>query len=71
MKDEQEQATLDEQHSALIVASNAYAFALRNFSRTNAWPERPVPGPAMNTLAVELWGNGFDVTEITSAYEGQ
>jgi hypothetical protein len=35
---------------------------------TNPWPEKPVLGQAINTLATELWDRCFGLTEIKAAF---
>jgi hypothetical protein len=69
MTDQPDQATRDEWQSRLHDASYRLSVALRELKDTNPWPEQPVLGQAINTLATELWDLRFPLTEIREAFE--
>jgi hypothetical protein len=56
--------TRDEWQARLYEATYNLGVTLRELNDTNPWPEEPVLGPAINTLAAELWDRCFSVTEI-------
>ena len=69
MSDQPNQAARDEWQARLYEASYNLGVTLRELNDTNPWPEEPVLGQAINTLATELWDRCFSVAEITKAFE--
>lgn len=69
MTDQPGQAARDEWQTQLYEATYRYSVALRTLSDTNPWPENPVLGQAINTLATELWDRRFSLAEIKAAIE--
>ena len=67
--DEPGQAAKDQWQADLNEAAYRLSVSLRKLHDTNPWPEDPVLGQAINTLATELWDRCFSVTEIQSAFE--
>ena len=69
MTDQPDQAAKDAWQTRLYEATYRYSVALRELNDTNPWPELPVLGNALNTLATELWDRCFGLTEIRTALE--
>ena len=69
MTDGPEQIARDQWQTALHEASYRFSVALRELNDSNPWPEQPVLGQAINTLATELWDRCFSLTEIRTALE--
>jgi hypothetical protein len=69
MTDDPEQVARDQWQAALYEASYRFSVALRELNDSNPWPEQPVLGQAINTLATELWDRCFSLTEIKAAFE--
>jgi hypothetical protein len=69
MTDQTDQAARDEWQTRLYEASHTLAETLRELNDSNPWPERPVLGQAINTLATELWDRCFALTEIREAFQ--
>jgi len=69
MTDDPEQVARDQWQTALYDASYRFSVALRELNDSNPWPEQPVLGQAINTLATELWDRCFSLTEIKTAFE--
>ena len=69
MTDDREQVARDRWQTELYEASYRFSLALRDLSDSNPWPEQPVLGQAINTLATELWDRCFSLTEIKTAFE--
>ena len=67
MADRTDQAARDEWQTRLHDASYRFGIAMRELDDTNPWPEDPVLAQAINTLATELWDQGFSLTEIRTA----
>ncbi|MBA2920780.1 hypothetical protein GON01_07185 [Sphingomonas sp. MAH-20] len=57
----------DEWQTQLYEAAYRFSVSLRELNDTNPWPENPVLGQAINTLATELWDRRFGLTEIRTA----
>jgi hypothetical protein len=64
-----DQTPRDEWQTRLYETSYRCSVALRELHNTNPWPDRPVLEQAINTLATELWDQGFSLTEIRQAFE--
>jgi hypothetical protein len=69
MTDQPNQTARDAWQTRLLEASYQYSVALRELNDTNPWPDNPVLGQAINTLATELWDRSFSLTEIRAALE--
>ena len=69
MNDQPDQAARDEWQSRLYDASYRFGVAIRDLNDSNPWPENPVLAEAINTLATELWDQGFGLTEIRTALD--
>ena len=69
MTDDPEQVARDQWQTALYEASYRFSVALRELNDSNPWPEQPVLGQAINTVATELWDRCFSLTEIKTAFE--
>jgi hypothetical protein len=69
MTDQPDQAARDEWQTQLYEAAYRFSVSLRDLNDTNPWPENPVLGQAINTLATELWDRCFSLTEISTAFE--
>jgi hypothetical protein len=69
MTEQPDQAARDEWQTRLYETSYRFSVALRELNDTNPWPEQPVLGQAINTLATELWDRCFSLTEIKTALE--
>jgi len=69
MTDQPDQVTRDEWQTRLYEASHRLSVVLQELNETNPWPEHPVLGEAINTLATELWDRCFSLTEIREAFQ--
>ena len=69
MTDQPDQDTRDQWQTRLYEAAYQVSASLRALHETNPWPENPVLGQAINTLATELWDRCFSQTEIRNAFE--
>ena len=69
MTDAPDQAARDEWQSRLLYVTHSLSVSLRELNDTNPWPEYPVLGQAINTLATELWDRCFPLSEIRAAFE--
>ena len=69
MTDDREQVARDQWQTELYEASYRFSLALRDLSDSNPWPEQPVLGKAINTLATELWDRRFSLSEIQAAFQ--
>lgn len=69
MADDREQVARDQWQTELYEASYRFSVALRDLNDSNPWPEQPVLGQAINTLATELWDRCFSMKEIKTAFE--
>jgi hypothetical protein len=67
MTDQPDQAARDEWQTQLTEAARRFSVSLRELNDANPWPEFPVLGQAINTLATELWDRCFGLTEIRTA----
>lgn len=68
MTDQPDQALRDEWQTKLSDAAYRFSVSLRELNETNPWPESPLLGQAINTLATELWDRCFGLTEIRTAF---
>ena len=69
MTEQADQATREDWQTRLYEASYQFSVVLRELTDTYPWPENPVLGQAINTLATELWDRCFTLSEIRKAFE--
>lgn len=69
MSDEPDEAARDAWQTRLYEASYRMSVELRELHDPNPWPEHPVLGQAISTLATELWDRCFPLTEIRNAFD--
>ena len=69
MTEQPDQATRDDWQTRLHEASYRFSETVRELHDANPWPECPVLGQAINTLATELWDKCFSLSEIRKALE--
>ena len=69
MTDQPDQSARDEWQTRLADASYRFGVALRELGDTNPWPDNPVLAQAINSLATELWDQGFSLTQIRAAFK--
>lgn len=63
-----DQASRDQWQTRLYEAVYGLSVSLKELHEANPWPENPVLGQAINTLATELWDRGFSQMEIQAAF---